>query len=332
MQLLKRSRSVLALGCLALVAAIVVGCSQDAGAAQNERKQVVLLTVSQTCDYCAKHTDTFKAAMADAGIDLRVVVNEFNAAEQAQQVTQAISTEPDAIVVWPADSRAIIPSLVRIKRSGIPVVVTNSYPQTEDTSLWTAYTGPDDIANGRAAARALVGGFQAKGYGDSGNIVALVGPPGAPPTIDRLKGFEDELAKLAPGIKVVGSQPGNWDQTIATSASATLFTQTRGDDIKGMYSEADNMMAGALVAAKRQGIDPSKLVMVGHNCSIEGYTNIKAGSQYATVLQSPIEDADLAARAAENILAGQEVENVQYLDPRPVTESNINTCDQAVGK
>ncbi|MCX5043468.1 sugar ABC transporter substrate-binding protein [Aldersonia sp. NBC_00410] len=332
MYLFNKMRSLLALVCLALVATIAVGCSNDADAAKGTRKQVVLLTVSQTCDYCAKHTATLKAAMAEAGVDLRVVVNEFNAADQAQQVTQAISTKPDAIVVWPADSRAIIPSLVRIKRAGIPAVVTNSYPQTEDTSLWKAYTGPNDIANGQAAARAMVAGFAGKGYGDSGNIVALVGPPGAPPTIDRLKGFEDEMAKLAPGIKVVGSQPGNWDQTISTSAAATLFTQTRDDDIKGMYSEADNMMAGALVAAQRQGIDPSKLVMVGHNCSIEGYTNINAGAQYASVLQSPIEDADLAAHATEDILAGKDVENVQYLVPRPITKDNVSDCNQAVGK
>ncbi len=333
MQLFRKVRSLLALLCLAAVATLVAaGCSSDAGANQDNRKQVVLLTVSQTCDYCAKHTDTFKAAMAAAGVDLRVVVNEFNAAEQAQQVTQAISTKPDAIVVWPADARAIIPSLVRIKRAGIPVVVTNSYPQTDDTSLWTSYTGPNDVANGQAAARAMVAGFKAKGYGDSGNIVALVGPVGAPPTIDRLKGFEDEMAKLAPGIEVVGSQPGNWDQTIATAASATLFTQSRGDNIKGMYSEADNMMAGALVAAQRQGLDPSSLVMVGHNCSIEGYTNITAGKQYASVLQSPIEDADLAATATANILAGRPVKNIEYLVPRPIDKTNISDCKEAVGK
>lgn len=331
MRLLERTRALVALLCLVLLASVSAGC----GAAEtndDDRKQVVLLTVSQTCDYCAKHTEAFKEAMAEEGVDLRVVVNEFNAAEQAQQVTQAISTNPDAIVVWPADSRAIIPSLVRIKRSGIPVVVSNSYPQTEDTSLWTAYTGPNDIENGRAAARAMVEGFEAKGYGDSGNVVALLGPLGAPPTIDRLKGFEAELAERAPKIKVVASQPGNWDQTISTSASAALFTQTRNDNIVGMYSEADNMMAGALVAARRQGIDPAKLVMVGHNCSIEGYRAITDGTQYATVLQDPFEDAALAVEATSAILAEEQVENVQYLTPRPIDKNNIDSCDQAVGK
>ena len=168
-----------------LVAMGLGACSVDRQKDPNAPKEIVLLTVSQTCDYCAKHTETFKAAMAKAGIKVRVVVNEFNAADQAQQVNQAISTQPDAMVVWPADSRAIIPSLVRIKKAGIPVVVSNSYPQTPDTSLWTAYTGPNDIANGEAAAHAMVDAFEAKGFGDTGNIVALVGPPGLrPPSTD----------------------------------------------------------------------------------------------------------------------------------------------------
>ena len=99
-----------------------------------------------------------------------------------------------------------------------------------------------------------------------------------------------------------------------------------------MYSEADNMMAGTMVALQRQGIDPASLAMVGHNCSIEGYNNIEAGLQHGTVLQSPIEDADLAAKATLAILDGQKVENVQYLVPRPVTRANIDICDAAVGK
>ncbi len=332
MHLLERTRALWAAVCLVLVAPLASACGSNVGASDDGRKDVVLLTVSQTCDYCAKHTRAFQAAMARADVDLRVIVNEYNAADQAEQVTQAISTQPDAIVVFPADSRAIIPSLVRIKRAGIPSVIANSYPQTDDTSLWTAYTGPNDIANGRVAARQMVAGFKAKGYGKSGNIVALLGPPGTPPTIDRLKGFEAELAKIAPGIKVVASQPGDWDQTIATTASAALFTQTRGDDIKGMYSEADNMMAGAIVAARRQGIDLSKMVMVGHNCSIEGYRNILDGTQYATVLQSPFADAELAAKATTDVLAGRDVAKVQYLTPHPIDKHNVDRCERAVGK
>ena len=295
-------------------------------------KKVTLLTVAQSCDYCAKHTEEFKKVAEAAGVQVTVVVNDFNAAEQAQQVTQAISTRPDAIVLWPADATAIIPSLQRLKQSKIPVVVTNSHPQSDDDSLWNTFTGPDDYANGQEAAKAMIAGFKEKGFGDSGSVVIVEGVPGTPPAINRTKGFKDELAKSAPGIMVAGSQPGNWDQTQATSAAASLITQFGGKNLRGIYAQADNMLAGAIVAADRAGLKSADLAMVGSNCSMEGYTNIEKGVQYASVLQSPIEDGEFAAKAVIDVLDGKSVEKNQYLTPKTITKTNLSDCAAAVGK
>lgn len=295
-------------------------------------KKVTLLTVAQSCDYCAKHTEEFKKVAEAAGVQVTVVVNDFNAAEQAQQVNQAISTRPDAIVLWPADATAITPSLQRLKQSKIPVVVTNSHPQSDDESLWNAFTGPDDYANGQEAAKAMIAGFKEKGFGDSGSVVIVEGVPGTPPAISRTKGFKDELAKSAPGITVAGSQPGNWDQTQATSAAASLITQFGNKNLRGIYAQADNMLAGAIVAADRAGLKSTDLAMVGSNCSIEGYTGIEKGVQYASVLQSPIEDGEYAAKAVIDVLGGKSVEKNQYLTPKTITKANLADCAAAVGK
>jgi ribose transport system substrate-binding protein len=304
------------------------GAATPANAKGAKGAKVTLLTVAQSCDYCATHTEEFKKVATAAGIQLTTVVNNFDAAEQAQQINQAISTRPDAVVVWPADATAIQPSLARLKSANIPTVVTNSRPQTTDESLWTAYTGPDDVANGAKAAEAMISGFKAKNL-TKGNVVVVVGQPGTPPAINRLKGFQDTLAKEAPDIKVVGTQPGNWDQTQATSAAASLFTQY-GSDLQGIYAQADNMLAGALTAAQRANL--TDLVSVGSNCSIEGYDNIGKGTQYATVLQSPIEDGQLAAQTVVKILDGQSVQKDNYLVPRIITKGNLTDCAAAVGK
>ena len=302
------------------------------GGGDAKGKKVTLLTVAQSCDYCAKHTEEFKKVAEAAGIQVTVVVNDFNAAEQAQQVTQAISTRPDAVVLWPADATAITPSLQRLKQSKIPVVVTNSQPQSDDDSLWATFTGPDDYANGQEAARAMIAGFKAKGFGDSGSVAIVEGVPGTPPAINRTKGFKDELAKSAPGITVAGSQPGNWDQTQATSAAASLITQFGNKNLHGIYAQADNMLAGAIVAADRAGLKPAEMAMVGSNCSIEGYTGMEKGDQYASVLQSPIEDGQFAAKAVIDVLEGKSVEKTNYLTPKTITKGNLADCAAAVGK
>jgi len=293
--------------------------------------KVILLTVSQSCEYCALHERAFvKAAQAD-GIKVEVKINNFDAGQQASQVDQAIAERPDAIVVWPADASAIVPSLRRIKKAGIPLVVTNSMPNAKYQSLWNIYTGPNDFGNGQQAGEAMAQGLKAKGYTDNANLFAILGVLGTPPQIDRLNGFEQVLKAQAPTAKIDGSQPGNWDQTQATDAAAALFTQY-GSRIKGVYAEADNMLAGVIVAAQRAGLDPKKLVLVGSNCSVEGVNAITAGTQYATVLQSPIDDGNYAAQAVADLLDGKAVPKTRYLPHPTVTAANVSICNAAIGR
>lgn len=293
--------------------------------------KIILLTVSEECEYCSLHQKAFRKAAEQAGINVEVKINNFDAAEQATQVDQAIGEKPDAIVLWPADASAIVPSLHKIKNAGIPLVVTNSLPDQKYAEFWNAYTGPSDIGNGESAAEAMAKGFKEKGYGAEGDVFVIVGVPGTPPQIQRLDGFTKTLAKVAPGIKIDGNQPGNWDQTKATEAAAALFTQY-GSKVKGVYAQADNMLAGVIVAAQRAGIDPAKLVLVGSNCSIEGVTAINAGTQYATVLQSPIDDGQYAAKAVADLLDGKKVEKFNFLPHPVITKANVSDCNAAVGR
>ena len=305
----------------AATVAALAGAPRQADAAAKDAK-VILLTVSQECEYCALHQRAFRKAAEAAGINLQVKINNFNAGQQASQVDQAIAERPDALVVWPADASAIVPSLRKIKAAGIRLVVTNSLPDPKHQDYWNAFTGPNDRANGETAAAAMKQGFQEKGYGGSGGVFVILGVLGTPPQIQRLDGFTKGLASTASDIRIAGTQPGNWDQTKATDAAAALFTQY-GDAIKGVYAEADNMLAGVIVAAQRAGKDPAKLVLVGSNCSVEGVKAIGDGTQYGTVLQSPIDDGEYAAKA---------VEKIRYLPHPLITKANVGDCNAAIGR
>lgn len=295
-----------------------------------EGADVVLLTVTEECEYCALHLQAFRDTVEAAGINLDVKINDFDPAVQATQVEQALSQDPDLIVLWPADASALIPSIRRINEAGVPLIITNSAPDEEFADLWLTFTGPDDYGNGVSAARAMIQGFADTGVGDSGTVFVVTGVPGTPPQIQRLAGFTETLAAEASGIEVVADQPGNWDQTQATEAAAALFTQY--PDVDGVYAQADNMLAGVIVAAERAGIDPASLVLVGSNCSIEGVTAIEEGTQYASVLQSPIDDGLYAAEASIALLNGETVERVQYLPNPVVTADNVEECFAAVGR
>ena len=315
----------------ALLAAAASLAIPGQASAEAKGSKVILLTVTEECEYCSLHQRAFLERAKEAGVDVDVKINNFDAAQQASQVDQAIAQKPDAIVLWPADASAIVPSLRKIHMAGIPLVITNSAPDPKYSDYWDVFTGPDDIGNGRSAGEAMIAGFKEKGYGDGGDIFIIEGVPGTPPQIQRSKGFEEVLSEKAPDINVIGKQNGNWDQTQATDAAAALFTQS-GGKVRGVYAQADNMMSGVIVAAQRAGIDPSSLVLVGSNCSIEGVKAIEAGTQYATVLQSPIDDGKYAADAVVQLLNGTLDKDTVYLPHKVITKDNLSECDAAIGR
>ncbi|WP_440708951.1 sugar ABC transporter substrate-binding protein [Herbiconiux sp. YIM B11900] len=337
--MITRRKSALVIAAAALLL-VLGGCSSSPSsespntASMNglDGSKIAFLTVSQSCDYCARQADSFVSAMEDAGADVTMSVNEFDAAEQAQQVTQAISTSPDLMVIWPSDTTSIIPSLERIKQAGIPVVVTTYLPETDDSSLWTAWIGPDDYQLGVQSAQGMVAGLEAAAIPAEGSIVVVTGTPGAASTIGRTDGFTDTIADIAPGLTIAGSQPGNWDQTQATTAAAQLFSQYANDNIVGLFGNSDGMVAGAIVAAERAGFAPGvDLVVTGSDCDAAGYASVKAGKEFATNLQDPLIDAQALIDLVTAVAGGEAVDSINYIPTPPVTAENIADCESNAG-
>ena len=307
----------------ASAAAALLTVAAGSGHAQAQGKKVILLGADDICEYCAVYNDAVRKYAKDAGIDLELVTNKFDAAQQASQAEQAIAKKPDAILLWTIDGTALFPAMRKIKAAGIPLLLTDVEPDKKMNNYWVQYTGGDYEGQGRLAAQMMVDAFKAKGLGDSGDIIMITGIVGQAQTISTNKGFREELAKIAPGIRIVGSQPGNWDTGTATDAASGLLTKY-GKGIKGIYSDEDLMLQGALVAAERAGLDVSKLATVGRGCEPAAVANIKSGRQYGSVLQSPTDEARYAIDSLNNYFAGKPLEKAVYTPMPKVTAANVD--------
>lgn len=304
------------------LATLVTSLSTVASAASQPR--VTLLMPTQSVEYWALYIKGFKKEAQAQGINLDVKVTNYDANEQATQVEQALAQKPDVIVLVPVDSSAMVPSIRKIDQAKIPLVISNSMPDQKYSRYWKVFTGPNDISNGQQAAKAMIQGFKDKGYGATGKVIVINGPMGTPPQLQRYQGFVDQLKKDAPGIQVVGALPGDWDAVKAGAAASALFTQYK--DVKGVYTENDAQLRGTVTAAERLGLDPSKLVLVGHGCDQSGVDLIKAGKAYADVEQSPFDDGAYAAKAAKLLATGGTPQALQYL-PNPIaTKADVKVC------
>jgi ribose transport system substrate-binding protein len=314
-------KSILKLSLKLAGAAFICAAASLPAHADAANAKVILLGADDVCGYCATYNASAREYAKQAGIDLKVVTNKFDPAEQAAQVDQAIAQKPAAILLWAIDGTALLPSMHKIQRAGIPLLLTDVQPDQKYDSLWLQYSGGNYEAEGRAAAHLMVDGFKAKGLGNAGEIIAITGYVGQAQTISREKGFQEELARIAPGITVVGIQPGNWDQGTSTTAAAGLFTKF-GKNIKGVYAQEDAMIAGAIVAAERAGLDPSKMAMVGTGCEPVGADLLKSGKLYGTVLQSPMDEARYAIDGVVQLLDGKKLEKVKYVPMPTVTRQD----------
>ena len=258
-------------------------------------------------------------ANATPGVKVIETMGDWTPQLQAQQMESMMAQKPDVMIVWPVDNKAIIPLLARMKEQGIKMVVSNAFPEKQAFDYISAYTGPNDVIQGRIAAQNLV---KALGV-DTGEVAMIRGTPGTAAHAQRGEGFIDELKKIAPNLKLVDDQDSAWGDKKKTYDVAVGILQ-RHPNIIGIFSQDDTLGAAATQAAKDQG-KTVKVVGVGGSC--EAKELLKSGELSATTIQDPWEDGRLAIEAAIKVAKGEAVEQITYIQPATATKENADSFD-----
>jgi ribose transport system substrate-binding protein len=188
--------------------------------------------------------------------------NESDLAQQVSLVEQMAASGVDALVIAPADSRALVPVLKRARQAGI--VVVNIDNKLDAATLQQAgvaipFVGPDN----REGAR-LVGAEVARRLRPGDAVAILEGIPTAFNAQQRRLGFEDAMREA--GMKVATVQSGQWEQAVANTVAAAILREH--PDVKALLASNDSMALGAAAAVRQAGKDGQVLVA--------GFDNISA--------------------------------------------------------
>jgi ribose transport system substrate-binding protein len=175
------------------------------------------------------------------------IKDETDLAAQVALVDQMVADKVDAIVIAPADSKALVLVLKRAMAAGIVVVnIDNRLDPAalRDAGIAIPFVGPDNRAGAAAVGRVLASRLKA------GDQVAIIeGVPTADNGRERRMGFED--AVRAAGLDLVSEQSGDWEMERAnTEASALLSAHPQ---LKAIFCANDNMALGAVAAIAAAG-------------------------------------------------------------------------------
>jgi ribose transport system substrate-binding protein len=234
--------------------------------ASRARPKIALVMKSLANDFFATMAQGAARHQAARATEYELMVsgtkNETDLTEQVNLVEQAIAQGAAAIVIAPADSKALVPALRRAQLQGAVIVNIDNRLDADvvrQAGLTTSFAGPDNRDGARRVGLALAAKLAA------GDEVAIVeGVTTAYNGQQRRAGFEDAMRSA--GMQIVAVQSGEWEIDKANSVAANLLTAH--PHLKALLCANDNMAIGAAAAVAAAG--KARTVLIA------GFDNISA--------------------------------------------------------
>ena len=269
----------------ALLAAmtLLTSCKPAAPTAAPGKPRIALVMKSLANEFfqsMAKGAEKHQATHSgDYDLIVNGIKNETDLTEQVGLVEQMVAQGVQAIVIAPADSKAVIPALKRARDAGVLVVNIDNKLDAgtlQQAGLSAPFVGPD---NREGAAK--VGDATAAKLKAGDKVTILEGVPTAFNSQQRRAGFEDAMKKA--GMAVVSVQSGQWEMDKASTIASALLTEH--PDLKAILCANDSMALGAVAAVQAAGKSGQVLIV--------GFDNISA-------IQTMISDGRVLATADQH--------------------------------
>jgi ribose transport system substrate-binding protein len=206
------------------------------------------------------------------------IKDERDLSRQVALVDEMLAQGVEAIVIAPADSKALVSACKRAQEAGIIVVNIDNKLDAQvlaNQGIKVPFVGPDNRAGAHQ-----VGEYLTKRLKAGDQVAMLEGIRTAFNGQERRLGFED--AMRAAGVSIIDSQTGQWETDLANRIASAMLSEHPG--IRAFLCCNDNMALGALAAVKSVG-KADEVFIVGFDNIAAIQSAIKEGSVLATADQ-----------------------------------------------
>ncbi|MEW5513764.1 sugar ABC transporter substrate-binding protein [Pseudomonas asiatica] len=243
-------------------------------------------------DYQKAHADEFE-------LIANGIKNETDTGEQIRIVEQMVNAGAKALVIAPADSKALVSAVKKAMDQGVVVInIDNRLDPAllKSKGISVPFVGPDN----RKGAR-LVGDYLANEKLKAGDQVGIIeGVPTTTNAQQRTAGFKEAME--AAQINIVSVQSGNWEIDKGNAVAASMLNEY--PDLKALLAGNDSMALGAVSAVRAAG--------KAGQVQVVGYDNINAikpmladGRVLATLDQAASQQAVYGIQAALKMVKGE---------------------------
>jgi ABC-type sugar transport system substrate-binding protein len=293
------------------------GGGSTAGGGGTEKPKLGLLLALTGIPFSTETTEGAEDAASFTHAELQVAgPPTIDPTAAIKQFEDMVATKPDGITVFPIPAEQWVRPFKTAAEAGIKLDAIH-VPPVEGSEV-PLYVGMREKEAAEDLAKVFV---EELGPEASGEIVLGIGPAGEPVNENRIYGYEAEIEKELPNVKIVGpittgNEPvenlNNWTQIFARYPNALAYIGTTDQD------------CGSMAKLKNEGKNPSVLVGA-FDPSVENQClpAIKAGKVLAAVDQQPY----IRGYVATRVLAEAAEEGVDV--PEGWIDTGILVVNQA---
>jgi len=291
---------------VAMLAAVSAALPVSSAVADTAKPKVALVMKSLANEFFLTMEDGAKAYQKDHSGEFELISNgikdETDTANQIRIVEQMIVSKVDALVIAPADSKAMVPVIKKAIDAGITVInIDNQLDPAvvKSKNITVPFVGPDN----RKGAR-LVGEYLAKQLKAGDEVGIIEGVSTTTNAQARTAGFKDAMD--AAQIKVVSLQSGDWEINKGNQVASSMLSEY--PQIKALLAGNDSMAVGAVSAVRAAG-KAGKVQVVGYDNINAIKPMLKDGRVLATADQFAAKQAVFGIETALKIIKGEKVDS-----------------------
>lgn len=263
--------------------AITVGTLFGAASAEAADYAVILKTLANPFWQGVQTGVQAKAKELGVDVDIFASPSEDDTQAQLQLFEDVLHRNYKGVAFAPISPVNLVQPAAAAYKAGIALV--NIDEQVDVAGLKQAggnieaYITTDNNAVGKKGADFII-----QKLGSAGGEVAIVeGQPGVASGEARKNGATAAFA-AATNVKLVASQPANWDRLKALDVATNIMQSS--PDLKAFYCANDTMALGVEQAVQNAG-KGAQVMVVGTDGTPEARQSVAAGRMTATVAQDP---------------------------------------------
>jgi ABC-type sugar transport system substrate-binding protein len=311
---------------LLLVGGVAVGAAMyfNGGRSDGTGRTVAYSSVGDSNSWFIAFSAELKKEAEKRGYNFSVTHAQSDAARQIDDVEDIVAQKPDYLILGPKKVKASAPALAIAKKAGIPVIVVNRDIVGEPGVDYVTKIYSDFEWIGEKMAEAVHDAF-----GPEKKLIRIVelhGTSGGGNTIGMSKGLRNGIEKYG-NMKVVRSQPGNFDRITAMKAMENILQS--GVEFDAIVCHFDTEAMGAIqalrTAKRKMGNDPTKgeIIIVGNGGTIDGLKAVKEGYYHKIISVTPYY-ANQVFDAIEAHAKGEEVAPYIRVEDIVIDKSNVD--------